>query len=386
MVHNSHAMKRVRRLISKFISKDLKNKIVLIAGPRQTGKTTLARSVSPTYDYLNFDDSDHRTKLYNKEWRRDVPLVIFDEIHKMKDWKRWLKGIYDVEGTSPKLLVTGSARLDMLRRVGDSLAGRYFKYRLYPLDIKEILFDDPKKDPDAILDRLMKTGGFPEPYLKGSLAFYKKWRKSHLDIILHQDLVQLEEVRHISAIETLVEMLRSRVGSPVSYQSLAEDLQYSSHTIKNWIEILENLQIIFKVTPYHKDIARSLLKTPKFYFFDVAAVKSGPGAQFENLVALSLLKECHYLEDTRGKDVGLYYLRTKEGHEVDFLTDIEGRQTLVEAKLSDGDLAKSLVYFRKLFPSARAYQVVKSLDREYSTQDKIFVKKAARWLAEFELA
>src|SRR5450759_3309580 len=252
----------MERSLTPFIKNDLPQKIVLLTGPRQSGKTTLSQMLVQNYDYFSYDLAEHRVALMEKSWRRDCELVVFDELHKMKNWKSWLKGIYDTKGLRPSMLVMGSARLDTARKVGDSLAGRFFQYRLHPLDIKEV---KTVLAPEAAFDRLMQFGGFPEPFLKGEAIFYNRWKKSHHDIILRQDLRDLESVRSIADMETLIELMRRRVGSPVSHNSLAGDLQRDPKTIKRWLELLENMYVLFRVTPYHKNIARSLLKEPKYY-------------------------------------------------------------------------------------------------------------------------
>jgi len=194
----------MNRYLTKYIQEDLDKKIILLTGPRQTGKTTLSKMLKNNYDYFNFDAMDDRMSLQQKSWDRSKELVIFDELHKLKNWKSWLKGIYDTEGIPPSILVTGSAKLDTYRKVGDSLAGRFFQFRMHPLDIKEINTFLPKESLEDALDKLLVFGGFPEPFLNGTARFYNRWKKSHLDIILKQDLIDLENVQQIVQIETLI--------------------------------------------------------------------------------------------------------------------------------------------------------------------------------------
>lgn len=376
----------MKRIIQDAIKEALGQKIVLLTGPRQSGKTTLAKQIYSDYDYLNYDAAEDRLLLKEKSWDRKKPLVLFDELHKMKEWKRWLKGVYDKEGIHPNLLITGSAKLDTYKKVGDSLAGRYFQYRLYPLDLKEVLLYQPHSTPTEVFDHLWHCGGFPEPFFKGSESYYKRWRRGHLDIILRQDLIDIQAVRDIQAVETLVHLLKTRVGSGVSYSNLARDLERDVGTIKRWLQILENLYVIFRITPYSKNIARSLLKEPKYYFFDIAQVEGDEGARLENMVALSLLKELHFIEDTIGNDAQLHYLRNKEGKEIDFLICIDQVPThLIEVKLSDNTPAPGFNQFLPLFPEAQAIQLVKNCPREKTYSNGLEIRRVIPWLSEMNL-
>jgi len=375
----------MQRYLTSLILKDLEEKLVLLSGPRQIGKTTLSKVLFPTDQvYLNFDRLSDRKMLREESWSRNVSLVVFDEIHKMKSWKRWLKGIYDTEGVRPRILVTGSARLDIYRKAGDSLAGRFFLYRLHPISVAEASRSFSAVSPDEILEKIMKFGGFPEPLLKGSEVAAKRWRKTHLDTILREDLLDLEKVREIKQIEILVELLSERVGSSLSYSSLAKDLEISPHTVKKWIEILERLFVIFVVTPYSKNIARAILKEPKIYFYDTGRVKADEGARFENLVACALFKRNQFLEDTQGMKMSLHYIKDHQQREVDFLTLRESRpEFMIEVKLSDSNLSETLVYYSARFTGVQPIQLVARMNREQQF-DNIRILKAASWLVTLE--
>jgi len=377
----------MKRYLEKYILEDLKEKIVLLTGPRQTGKTTLSKMLLTGFDYFNYDNAEDRLSLLEKSWDRSKELIIFDELHKLKNWKSWLKGIYDKEGVPPALLVAGSAKLDVYKKVGDSLAGRFFQFRLHPLDLKEINNILKPKDLQAELDKLLNTGGFPEPFLKSSSRFYNRWKKSHLDIILKQDLIDLENVQHITSVETLIQLLKKQVGSPVSYSSLARDLQCSDKTIKRWLTILENMYVIFRVTPFHKNIARSILKSPKFYFYDTGQVVGDPGAKLENLVACALLKEINYLADCYGEDRHLYYLKNKDHREVDFcITSNENPALMVEVKWRNENASPNFKIFKKAFPGVKMIQLVKELKKEKTFPDGIEIRSAHKWLSQLSLS
>jgi hypothetical protein len=372
----------MKRSLQDKIKTDLDRKIVLLSGPRQVGKTTLAKTIYPdTAEYFNMDSAEHRLLIQKQAWRRDCDLVIFDELHKVRRWKSWIKGIYDTEGVRPRLLVTGSSRLDVYRKGGDSLAGRFYSYRLHPFSVAEV---KDKYDADSAFDHILRFGGFPEPFLKGSEEEAKRWRRSHLDRILREDLLDLASVRNLRGLETLVELLRHSVGSTISYESISRELQVSSHTVKQWIGILESLYILFVVTPYSRNIGRSLLKRPKIYFYDTGFVKEDEGARFENAVACALLKRLHFLEDTAGETCALYYLRDREKREVDFLTVRDGKpEWLIEAKVSDTEVSSLRHFSGSFLKRAEPILLVKNLKRELFLEG-IPVKKAAGWLRDLE--
>lgn len=336
------------------------------------------------YDYFNFDNSEHRLALNEKSWDRQKPLVIFDELHKMPEWKTFLKGIFDVEGTKPALLVTGSAKLDAFRKVGDSLAGRFFLYRLHPFDVKEA---SSLLEPEEALSRLLSMGGFPEPFLENDPVFYARWKKSHIDVILRQDLLDLSAIQDILSVETLIEMLRGRVGSPISYTNLAQDLKKDPKTVKSYLELLESLYIIFPVRPWHQNVARSILKEPKYYFFDTAMVRGDGGKKLENAVACILKKQLHFMEDTRGVSTDLCYLRTKNGNELDFVVSQDGVLThAYEIKFSDSTRSLSFSHFESTLAKAHKIQIVMNCEREKTYPDGLEIRKAAAYLATIDVS
>jgi len=336
-----------------------------------------------SFEYFNYDNPEHRLSLMEKSWDRAKPLVIFDELHKMKNWKSWLKGIYDTEVIPPSLIVTGSAKLDVYKRVGDSLAGRFFEFRLHPLDLKEIKRELGPDKLEEKLDRLLMLGGFPEPYLENDESYYNRWKRSHLDIILKQDLIDLENVQQIISIETLIQLLKKKVGSPISYSSLAEDLQCSDKTIKRWLTILERLYVIFKVPPFHRNISRSILKAPKYYFYDTGQVYDEPGMRLENLVACALLKEMHFREDCLGEKWNLYFVKNKDGRKIDFLlTKNEKPALMLEVKWSDAERSSNFSFFEKYLAGTKKIQIVKELKREKTYPDALEIRTAHNWLSE----
>lgn len=371
-----------KRYLSDFIVSDLDKKITLLSGPRQCGKTTLSKSLPfHAIEYLNFDEFGQRKRMVTKDWSRKVDLLIFDELHKMTKWKSWIKGIFDTEGVRPRILVTGSARLDIFKKGSDSLAGRHFLYRMHPFSVAELR---DMENPEDALEGLMERGGFPEPYLSRSTLASRRWRNSHLDVILRQDLLDLEQVKNIVGVETLIELLVNRVGSTISFRNLAQDLQVTPQTVQRWVLLLERLFVVFLVRPYSKSIARSLLKEPKLYFYDSGLVSELGGARLENVVACALLKRANFLTDTQGVKSELYYLRDREKREVDFLSVLDNKpEYMIEVKTSDDQFSSSLRYFAERLPTAEAIQLVHRLDR--STTNKFgSVQNAATWLAGLE--
>lgn len=374
----------MRRYLQDQILKDLSKKMVMVTGPRQVGKTFLARQIMAGFkapQYLNADSAEDRSVILGHGWPLNADLLVFDEIHKINGWKTLLKGIFDTRPDGQAILVTGSARLDALRRMGESLAGRYFHLRLHPLSVKELAGE---MTADQSLDRLNRLGGFPEPFLSGSEEEAARWRSQYYTDLVREDVFDIARLNEVREMRLLLEMLRSRAGSLLSYSSLAEDLQIAPNTVKKYVGILESLYIIFLVRPYHRQIARSLLREPKVYFYDSGFVKSDEGRRFENTCAQALLKHVQFLHDVKGRDIEMHYLRTKDKREVDFAIAEDGRLTLLlEAKLGDEKPSPHLVYFKNAVPGARVVQIVGRLRRE--GRDKgIEIARAAEWLSLLE--
>lgn len=373
----------MQRYLESFIRPNLNKKIILLSGPRQVGKTYLSRSLRTNYDYVNFDVSEHRKIVLDKSWDRNKSLLILDELHKMKRWKQWLKGVYDTEGLTPSILVTGSARLDTFKKVGDSLAGRYFSFNLFPLDFKELASSaTAETEKKELLETLLTCSGFPEPFLEGTKRFYRRWQKTHLDIILRQDLIETTAIESLVQIETLVELMRNRVGQLLSIKSLAEDLQVDDKTVKRWLALLEDSYLLFKVTPFHSNISRSLRKASKYYFYDYCRCRDHEGRRLENLVALSLLKEAAFRNDCFGERWQIHFLRTKDQREVDFAIALDGViKLLVEVNSKDDSLHAGLRYFHEKLPGVNGVQLVKDLKQTKTFPSGIEVRHLASWLA-----
>ncbi len=373
----------IQRAQRNLILKDLKKKMVFLVGPRQVGKTSLSQEIATHFKkslYLNFDDIEDRKTISKKQWPISTDLLILDELHKMSNWKNFLKGVYDTKPKDMQILVTGSARLSVYENIGDSLAGRYFCHHLLPLSVAEL----SQRNEPVYLDCLTQRSGFPEPYLMDSDTDVSRWRNQYIYSMIRTDALDFESIHNVNALQNIFELLRTKVGSPVSYQSIAQDLQISQPTVKRYIDILEALYLIFRVRPFSNNIARSLLKEPKIYFFDSGLVKSSEGEQLENLVAVSLLKHVYAITDYEGKRTRLAYLRTKDQKEVDFALVIEDRpEQLIEVKLSDRSLSKTLKYFHQKY-QIPAVQLVKNLDKPKQI-DGIMVEPAKNFLRHLKL-
>jgi len=357
----------MERIQKQQILNDLEKKMVFLTGPRQVGKTWLAKQIAEKVGgslYLNYDSVEDRDIIRKEKWLPNVRLLILDELHKMKGWKNYLKGIYDTRPPDMRILITGSARLEAFRQHGDSLAGRFFRHRLLPFSPAEVLQTGENVD----LHRFISRGGFPEPFLAKDPVDADRWRLQYIDGLIRTDILDFEKIHDFRAMQTVFELLRSRVGSPVSYQSISEDAEAAPNTVKKYIQILESLFIVFRVAPFSRSIARSIKKEPKIYFFDTGLVKGDEGAKFENLVALSLLKHVCGLVDIKGMPYALYYLRTKDKEEVDFCVVNDDRtELMIETKLSDADPARSLLRFRERY-DIPAVQLVRHLKRERQTK------------------
>lgn len=323
----------------------------------------MAKSVASHFSsslYLNYDSASDREIILEESWLSSTELLIFDEIHKMNNWKNYIKGVYDTKNPEQKILVTGSARLEVFQEVGDSLAGRYFLHRLLPFSPSECKYVGA----DFSLDRFLERGGFPEPLLAENVIDADRWRLLYIDSLLREDVLNFDNIHNVKAIRLIFEMLRNRVGSPVSYSSIAEDIGVSPNTVKKYIQVLEALYIVFRVSPYSHNIARSLLKEPKIYFFDAALVKGDNGSRLENLVATCLLKEAYAKTDRLGVLHEIRYLQTKEKQEVDFaLQKNDLIEKIIEVKNRDSDPSPSLKYFHNKY-GMKSCQIVKELKKE----------------------
>jgi len=406
-----------QRYLSDELSRSIRDeaKMAFVAGPRQVGKTTLARRLlmdAGTDElYFNWDIEAHRKLLIRHPgdfWQRgetskakDSPRIVLDEIHKFPRWKRFVKGLYDEHGKTVEIIVTGSGRLDIFQRGGDSLFGRYNLFRVHPFTLGELLADDrnsvrpPKEFWETLMLRisdkragpLMKDleglTGFPEPLFSGSMARLRRWRQAHRTLVLGEDIRDLTRIRDIGLVETLGLLLPERVGSPLSMNALSEDLGVNFATVKGWIGTLSRLYYIFRVKPYAGRLSRTLRAAEKVYLFDPTEIEN-PGSRFENLVALHLRKLVDAWTDWGFGEFDLHYVRDREKREVDFLiTDRRKPYALVEAKLTARDVDSNLLYFAERLKPRYSVQVVRNPEgfKSTMTTSGVILSPASEFLA-----
>ncbi len=393
-------------------------KMIFLSGPRQIGKTTFVlaklESLGQKHFYFNWDDPYVRREYSRNPHflkakiavEKQNPLIAFDEIHKHKQWKNILKGLYDIHRDQAEFIITGSARLDYFRQSGDSLVGRYFSYRMLPLGLSEAmgemrliinddtLFSDQKVETELlarlddvpsraakeVLEQMMVFGGFPEPFLKASSRFSNKWRRDYKSLLLYEDLRDLSRIQDIKGVEQLLLMLPERVGSPLSINSLREDLQVNHRTVSNWVEALKKIYLIFSILPWSRHISKAIKREPKVYFYDWTLVSVG-AKRLENMAAVSLLRMvCRWNELGLG-DFDLRYVRNQQGKEVDFLI-VKDQQPvlLVEVKESELKLTNAGAYFQKRL-QIPYFQVVANFDGVEAHPNQQYVIAAWRLLS-----
>ena len=398
----------LKRSIEKQIATILLDyrKMAFISGARQVGKTTLAESIKTQFSqsaYFNWDIADDQKKLLSEpyffeKYDRDPSklfLLIFDEIHKYSRWKSYLKGAYDKYRKEFCFLITGSGRLDLFKKGGESLLGRYFSVPLFPLTIGELKqayptlhefkekLNSPEPDEAESYEALFEFSGFPEPFLRNEKAFYNIWSAERKKLLVKEDIRDVMNIRNISLLEMLSHLIPPRVGAPLSINALREDLGVAFETIRDWVAILGQFFYLFQITPYTGSLTRTLKKETKAYLFDWAEVND-ESFRFENLVALHLYKAVEYWKATGEGKISLHFLRDKEKREVDFIL-VEGSRPicLVECKNQDVSPASNLTYFQNKLKVPVAVQLVnkKGVCRKIK-QDfgELWIISADRWL------
>ncbi|HMN24753.1 MAG TPA: ATP-binding protein [Ignavibacteriaceae bacterium] len=383
------------RYLQDIILNDIADKMIFVGGARQVGKTTLAREILAkdfnNYEYYNWDYQPHRKKIISGELPGQRSLLIFDEIHKYKKWKNLVKGIFDTQKELYKIIVTGSARLNVYRKSGDSLQGRYRYFTLHPFSLAEVEILQNSFEPFAELnfhstsfknnmDNLFEFGGFPEPLLTQSKKTLRRWQIEKHDRLFREDVRDVENIRDINSMKLLGDLLPSKVASQLSINSITEDLGISHRAITSWLNILESFYYHFRIYPYTAKGIRSIKKEPKLFLIDWSEVEN-EGARFENMIASHLLKFTNYLLETEGYKTGLFYLRNVDKKEVDFLVTVNNKPWFsVEAKLSETTPSKNLLYFKERLYIHFNFQVVKQSNTDL-LKDEVRVISADKFLS-----
>lgn len=377
------------RVYSSVIRRHLNDyrQMVFLAGARQVGKTTCCKEIQtyrPNYHYLNWDNSEDRKKIARGTHRlaeklsldrisESLPVIILDEIHKYKKWKQFLKGFFDHYEDKCHIVVTGSAKLDVYRRGGDSLMGRYFLYHCHPLSVGELLSTElrdseiipPKELPRSELENLLTFGGFPEPFIKKNRQFSNNWQRLRKQQLLKEDIRQLSQIQEFAEMESLLDILENEASTQLNIASLANLLNVAETTVNRWLNLLSSFYFIYRLKPWHQNIRRAIRKTPKIYLWDWSII-SDQGRRIENLIASHLYKAVNFWTDLGFGTYELFYLRDKEKREVDFLvTKNKSPWFLVEAKASmNHGISKNLHYYQKQLNVPHAFQVVYDLPYE----------------------
>ncbi|MBF0253617.1 MAG: ATP-binding protein [Candidatus Omnitrophica bacterium] len=403
------------RTIYKTLWDDLSSQkpLVMLAGPRQSGKTVFAGRIAAKdfadVVYFNWDAEKDKRRLigdrafFSSEPRQNAskkPLVILDEIHKYRDWKNYLKGVYDQFAEEYQFLVTGSGRLEYSRKAGDSLAGRFFRFHIFPFTLAEFasrrkLLKDFLKDPledqteasvgqtRTIFEQLWEFSGFPEPFTRGKKSFWSLWSPAYGQQIVRDDLRTMADLRNLDLVETLFALIPGRVASPLSINNLAGDLGVSFDTVKSWMLLFDAFYLTFRLSPWTERISRSILKEKKVYLFNYPVVED-EAARFENLVAVEFLRAVQSWNDSGATGFDLSYIRNKEKQEVDFLITRSNKPLLLaEIKLADETPAANLRMFQDRL-NVPAIQLVKKegVKKIYKNgKNSILVITAHRWLS-----
>jgi len=356
--------------------------MAFVSGPRQVGKSTSCRGLAD--HYLSWDVEEHRRLILQgaasvgealglRQLRATPPVVVFDELHKNPRWKSFLKGFFDLHETLCRVMVTGSSRLDMYRKGGDSLMGRYFLYHMHPLSVAELLHTSrpdtdivrpPAPLPEDDWQALLRFGGFPEPLTLRDVAFQRRWRKLRRQQLIREDIRDLTRIEELPQLEMTADLLSARSGESLVVANLARDVGVSPHTLKAWVNTLCDFHHGFLLRPWHRNVSSTLRKEPKWYVRDWSALDD-PGKRFETFVACHLLKAVQGWTDLGIGDFELRYLRDKQQREVDFLVVRDGEPWfMVEAKHQDTRPSPALEHFQKQTKAAHAFQVVETLPYE----------------------
>jgi predicted AAA+ superfamily ATPase len=381
-----------------------------ITGPRQCGKTTMAKeklkNESSTDLYFDWESKKTREKYRNEvnflpsNQNKKKKWVCFDEIHKMPKWKNILKGIFDTYEYNYNFMITGSARLDVLRRSGDSLTGRYFTFKLSPFILYETLQNyksdflpeekslnyvlknvEGKKFEQEKMQNLIEFSGFPDPYINCNKVFLKKWNGEYFETIIRTDMRDLSNIQYLEKAMDLIYLLPNKIGSPVSIDSLVQDVELNHRTVGRYLNHLALNYLIFFIPPYTGNIKRLNKKAKKAYFYNYSIIEDD-GLKFENFVAFELKARIDLWNDKTPDKFDIFYVKTRDGRETDFLITRNSKPYfLCEAKLSEMKIDSHHKYFSERLGQIPFIQVVQKKDVTKWEDKRFFVVSASRFFS-----
>ena len=374
-------MKYIPRLLIKELKRSAKEySVTALLGPRQSGKTTLAKKAFPNKTYISMEDLDNRD-FSLKDPRGFLQTyssgTIIDEVQRVPHLLSYLQTKVDKDKKKGQFILTGSNQFLLEEKLTQSLAGRVSLLRLLPLSLKE-LPSQKKQD----LSKLLLTGFYPQLHTEKIKVSH--WQDNYIDSYVNKDVRLIKNISNLDQFNTFLKMIAGRVGQLVNFQSLANDCGLSQNTAKSWMSVLESGFIIKKLAPYYKNFNKRLIKSPKIFFYDTGllcrllSIKNPSeinthalkGFIFENFIFIELLK--HFFN--QGEKAPVYFWRDKKGFEIDFL--IEGKVLkLIEVKSGQTlsqDFFKNINYFKKISTyKTKPYLIYSGTKKQIQQQTKV---------------
>jgi uncharacterized protein len=342
--------------------------VISITGPRQSGKTTLAKMCFPDYDYVNLenpdtlDDAISDPRLFLSRHKKGL---IIDEIQNYPDLFSYIQTISDDNNRVGEFILTGSQNFLLSSKISQSLAGRVYVTHLLPFSLSELQTADLKTNS---FEEYIFQGFYPRLYDRGIPAplFYP----SYIQTYTERDVRQLINVSNLHLFQKFMRLAAGRTGQMLNYSNISNDLGVDLKTVKSWFSILEQSFIVFFLQPHHQNFSKRLVKTPKLYFYDTGLVCSllgidnpadielhwAKGALFENMIISDMMK--NYFN--RVKSPPMYFWRDNTGNEIDCLIQDGTTMKTVEIKSSTtihSDFFKGLKHYQKLNNSSAPYLV-----------------------------
>ena len=356
--------------------------IVSLTGPRQSGKTTLARATFPGYAYVNLENLDDRLAAEEDPLRFLRPHsgtgIIVDEVQKVPSLFSYLQNIVDESGEMGKYILTGSQNFLLLEKITQSLAGRVAVCNLLPLGLSELIDADLL---DGDLNRVMFTGGYPVLFDRRVPA--PDYFPSYIQTYIERDVRGISNIGNLSTFQRFVKLCAGRVGQLLNLSNLGTELGINYKTVRSWISILEASYLVFLLQPYHNNFNKRIVKQPKLYFFDsgllcaLLDIQSPEqldshylrGNIFESFIVAEHIKSRLHA----GRRPNAFFWRNSTGHEVDLILEANAQLFAVEIKSGETlneDFFKGLRYFKRLSsaPDEHFYLVYggnRNLSRKY---------------------